>query len=183
MARATWDTGWWPAEIYKQLLEKLGYEVGEVTTLDNPPFYQAVAQGDVDFWVNGWFPLHNTYEDTFSQGAEKVGYLAKGGALQGYLIDKKTAEAHDINYVEDMTKDDIQKLFDSNGDGKADLVACPPGWGCEEMIAYHFEAYDWDDDFTAQTGRAQCRERGCQYVSISVVDGSLNKKKNKNTKK
>src|SRR3546814_3971795 len=72
MARATWDTGWWPAEIYKQLLEKLGYEVGEVTTLDNPPFYQAVAQGDVDFWVNGWFPLHNTYEDTFSQGAEKV---------------------------------------------------------------------------------------------------------------
>src|SRR3546814_1578802 len=82
-----------------------------------------------------WFPLHNTYEDTFSQGAEKVGYLAKGGALQGYLIDKKTAEAHDINYVEDMTKDDIQKLFDSNGDGKADLVACPPGWGCEEMIA------------------------------------------------
>src|SRR3546814_552087 len=94
MARATWDTGWWPAEIYKQLLEKLGYEVGEVTTLDNPPFYQAVAQGDVDFWVDGWFPLHNTYEDTFSQGAEKVGYLAKGGALQGYLIDKKTAEAH-----------------------------------------------------------------------------------------
>src|SRR3546814_9066629 len=121
MARATGDTGGWPAEIYKQLLEKLGYEVGEVTTLDNPPFYQAVAQGDVDFWVNGWFPLHNTYEDTFSQGAEKVGYLAKGGALQGYLIDKKTAEAHDINYVEDMTKDDIQKLFDSNGDGKADL--------------------------------------------------------------
>jgi glycine betaine/proline transport system substrate-binding protein len=149
MARATWDTGWWPAEIYRQLFEKLGYEVDEPTTLDNPPFYQAVAQGDVDLWVNGWFPLHNTYEDTFSQGAEKVGYLAKGGALQGYLIDKKTAEAHDINTVEDMTKDDIQKLFDSNGDGKADLVACPPGWGCEEMIAYHFEAYDWDDDFNA----------------------------------
>src|SRR3546814_10027262 len=59
MARATWDTGWWPAEIYKQLLEKLGYEVGEVTTLDTPPFYQAVAQGDVDFRVNGWFPLRS----------------------------------------------------------------------------------------------------------------------------
>src|SRR3546814_20069139 len=90
-----------------------------VTTLDNPPFYQAVSQGDVDLWVNGWFPLHNTYEETFSQGAEKVGYLAKGGALQGYLIDKKTAEAPDINYVEDMTQDDIQKLFDSKGDSKA----------------------------------------------------------------
>lgn len=149
MARATWDTGWWHAEVYKQLFEQLGYEIGEVTTLDNPPFYQAVSQGDVDLWVNGWFPLHNTYEETFSQGAEKVGYVAKGGALQGYLIDRKTAEEHDINYVEDLTRDDIKKLFDSNGDGKADLVACPPGWGCEEMIAYHLEAYGWDEHFNA----------------------------------
>jgi glycine betaine/proline transport system substrate-binding protein len=149
MARATWDTGWWQAEVYKQLFERLGYSVDNITTLDNPPFYQSVTQGDIDLWVNGWFPLHNTYEETFSQGAEKVGYVAKGGALQGYLIDRKTAEEHDINYVEDLTDDDIQKLFDSNGDGKADMVACPPGWGCEEMIAYHFEAYEWDDDFNA----------------------------------
>jgi len=149
MARATWDTGWWQAEVYGQLLEELGYEVGRVTTLDNPPFYQSVAQGDMDLWVNGWFPLHNTYEDDFSQGAEKIGHVAKGGALQGYLIDKKTAEKHDITSVADMTKDDIQTLFDANGDGKADLVACPPGWGCEKVISHHFEAYGWDDDFNA----------------------------------
>src|SRR3546814_12872443 len=29
----------------------------------------------------------------------------------------------------------------------------------------------------AEIGRASCRERGCQYVSISVVAGSLKKKK------
>lgn len=149
MARATWDTGWWQAEVYGQLLEELGYEIGRVTTLDNPPFYQSVAYGDVHLWVNGWFPLHNSYEGTFSNGAEKVGYVAKGGALQGYLIDKKTAEEHGITHVEDMTKDDIQTLFDANGDGKADLVACPPGWGCEGVISHHFEAYGWDDDFNA----------------------------------
>src|SRR3546814_12030886 len=28
-----------------------------------------------------------------------------------------------------------------------------------------------------QIGRASCRERGCQYVAISVVAGSLKKKK------
>jgi len=149
MARATWDTGWWQAEVYGQLLEELGYEIDRVTTLDNPPFYQSVAYGDVHLWVNGWFPLHNTYENTFSDGAEKIGYVAKGGALQGYLIDKKTAEEHNIKYVEDMTNDEIQQLFDSNGDGKADLVACPPGWGCEKVISHHFEAYGWDDDFNA----------------------------------
>nr|MDQ2703969.1 proline/glycine betaine ABC transporter substrate-binding protein ProX [Pseudomonadota bacterium] len=56
MGQATWDTGWFHAEIYKQLLQKLGYEVEGPTTLDNPPFYQAVSQGDLDLWVNGWFP-------------------------------------------------------------------------------------------------------------------------------
>ena len=28
------------------------------------------------------------------------------------------------------------KEFDSNGDGKADMVACPPGWGCEKVIKH-----------------------------------------------
>jgi glycine betaine/proline transport system substrate-binding protein len=149
MARATWDTGWWQAEVYGQLLEELGYEIGQVTTLDNPPFYQSVAYGDVHLWVNGWFPLHNTYEDTFANGAEKIGYVAKGGALQGYLIDKATAEEYGIQKVSDLTNDELQEVFDANGDGKADLVACPPGWGCEEVISHHFEAYGWDDDFNA----------------------------------
>ncbi|MBU2647263.1 glycine betaine/L-proline ABC transporter substrate-binding protein ProX, partial [bacterium] len=35
--------------------------------------------------------------------------------------------------------------FDTNGDGKADLVACPPGWGCEGVIAHHFKVYELDD--------------------------------------
>lgn len=145
MARATWDTGWFPAEIYKQLLQKLGYDVGEITTLDNPPFYQAVSQGDLDLWVNGWFPLHNTYKKTFEKGAEAVGYVAKGGALQGYLVDKKTADEHDIKYLEDMKKPEIAKLFDTDGNGKANMVACPPGWGCEELIAYQMDAYKLHD--------------------------------------
>jgi len=135
MARATWDTGWFQAEIYKQMFEKLGYDVSQVKTLDNPPFYQAVGQGDIDLWVNGWFPLHNTYEDAFSDGAQKIGYVAKGGALQGYLVDKKSAEEYGITSIDDFKKPEIKEAFDSNGDGKADLVACPPGWGCEKKIA------------------------------------------------
>ena len=147
MARPTWDTGWWQAEVYRQMLQELGYDVPEITTLDNPPFYQAVAQGDMDLWTAGWFPIHNPYIPTFEGKAEPVGYVAEGGALNGYLIDKKTADEHGIETVEDMTDDENQKLFDANGDGKADLVACPPGWGCEETIAHHMEAYEWEDDF------------------------------------
>ncbi|SLN25964.1 glycine betaine/L-proline ABC transporter substrate-binding protein ProX [Oceanibacterium hippocampi] len=144
-ARATWDTGWFQTEIYIKALERLGYEVKTPKTLDNPPFYQAVSQGDVDFWVNGWFPIHNTYTETFEKGAEIVGYVAQGGALQGYLIDKKTAEKYDITSLEDFKKPEIRKLFDTDDDGKAELVACPPGWGCELVIAHQIEAYGLED--------------------------------------
>ena len=145
MARATWDTGWFQAAIYKQLLEKLGYDVSQVRTLDNPPFYQAVGQGDMDLWVNGWFPLHNTYRENFEDGASIVGYVAEGGALQGYLVDKKSAEQYGITNLMDFTKPEIKEAFDSNGDGKADLVACPPGWGCEEKITNDLEELDLGD--------------------------------------
>lgn len=145
LARATWDTGWFQAAIYQRALEELGYTVDGPTTLDNPPFYQAVAQGDVHLWVNGWFPLHNTYEPTFSDGAEKVGYVAKGGALQGYLVDKATSEEMDVTNLEDFKRDEVKEAFDANGDGKADMVACPPGWGCEVVIEHHLDAYEMRD--------------------------------------
>jgi glycine betaine/proline transport system substrate-binding protein len=145
MAQATWDTGWFQAEIYRQALQKLGYEVATPTTLDNPPFYQSVGQGDIDLWVNGWFPLHDSYAEAFEEGAEKVGYVAKGGALQGYLIDKKTADEHGITNLSDFKKDEIKALFDSNGDGKAEMVACPPGWGCETVIAEHLDKWELRD--------------------------------------
>jgi glycine betaine/proline transport system substrate-binding protein len=145
MAQATWDTGWFEAAVYKQLLEQLGYTVEGPTTLDNPPFYQAVSQGDLDLWVNGWFPLHNSYEDTFSQGAELVGHVAEGGALEGYLVDRASAEEFDITSLEDFKRDEVKAAFDRDGDGRADLVACPPGWGCEINIEHHLDAYDLRD--------------------------------------
>lgn len=142
MARPTWNTGWFQAEVYKQMLEKLGYDVGELKTLDNPVFYRAVGNGDVDLWVNAWFPFANVYEDAFKDGAGKVGYVAKGGAMQGYLVDKASAEKFGITNINDFKKPEIREAFDSNGDGKADLVACPPGWSCELRIAEHLDALD-----------------------------------------
>ena len=148
MARPTWDTGWWQAEVYRQLLQELGYEVEPPATLDNPVFYQSVAQGDMDLWASGWFPIHNTYIPMFEGQAEIVAYVAEGGALNGYLIDKATAEEHDITYVDQIAEnDELQELFDANGDGLADMVGCPPGWGCELTIAHHMETYGWGDDF------------------------------------
>ncbi len=145
MARATWSTGWFQAEVYIQLFEELGYAVEGPTTVDNPPFYLAVAQGDVDLWVNGWFPLHNAYEETFSEGAEVVGYVAEGGALEGYLVDAAAAEELDIQTLDDFKRPEVQEAFDRDGDGLADMVACPPGWGCELVIEHHLDAFELRD--------------------------------------
>jgi len=145
MARPTWDTGWFQAEVYKQLLEMLGYEVGQLQTLDNPIFYKAVGNGDVDLWVNAWFPFAEVYKDAYEEGARKVGYVAKGGAMQGYLVDKASAETFGITNIDDFKKPEIREAFDSDGDGKADLVACPPGWSCELRIAEHLDALDLRD--------------------------------------
>lgn len=145
-ARATWSTGYFQAEIYVKALQELGYDVKRPKELKNELFYQAVSQGDVDFWVNGWFPLHNDLMEKAKSGASQVGYVAKGGALQGYLIDKKTADKYKITNLSDFKKPEIKKLFDTNGDGKADMVACPPGWGCEKVITHHMQAYGLEDD-------------------------------------
>src|SRR5690606_34303608 len=67
------------------------------------------------------------------------------GALQGYLIDKKTADEHNIRYLEDMLKPEVAELFDTDGNGKANMVACPPGWGCEELIEFQMDAYELRD--------------------------------------
>jgi glycine betaine/proline transport system substrate-binding protein len=63
--------------------------------------------------------------------------VAKSGGLQGYLIDKKTADKFNIKSIMDIKK--YAKEFDANGDGKADMVACHPGWGCEKIISKHFK--------------------------------------------
>jgi len=126
-ARATWDTGWFQEAIIRKGLEELGYNVKKAKDLANPIFYQSVALGDVDYWANGWFPIHDAQTPkNFDKKAEKVGYVVKAGGLQGYLVSKKYAEQYNIKSLDDFKRPEVKKAFDSNGDGKADLIACPP---------------------------------------------------------
>ncbi|MDC0544882.1 glycine betaine/L-proline ABC transporter substrate-binding protein ProX [Pelagibacteraceae bacterium] len=136
MAKANWDTGYFQAEVYKQALEKMGYKVTEPKAMKPSVFYVAAAAGDLDLWVNGWFGTHDSYIAETKGKVKAVGSVMAKGGLQGYLIDKKTADKLNIKSVMDIKKH--AKQFDSNGDGKADMVACPPGWGCEKQITKHF---------------------------------------------
>jgi glycine betaine/proline transport system substrate-binding protein len=145
-ARATWNTGFFQEAVIRLGLEELGYEVGDPKDLQNPLFYQSLVLGDVDYWANGWFPLHNDQlPDNFSETADTYGYVVKNGGLQGYLVSKTHAEKWDITSLEDFKRPEVMEAFDANGDGKADMVACPPGWGCEKVISHHMDVYGMED--------------------------------------
>ena len=150
MGQATWDTGWFQAQVFKIMLEELGYEVKEPETIDNIAFYIFLGQGDLDFWANGWFPIHDRYLE-FKDVSEKVmpiGHLVKEGALQGYMIDKSTAEKYAITNLSDFENPEIAKLFDQDGDGKADLIGCNEEWGCELVIERHLDDFGLRDTIT-----------------------------------
>lgn len=145
-ARATWNTGFFQEALVRQGLEELGYDVKKPKDLQNPIFYKSVSLGDVDYWTNGWFPNHDSQlPKNFYDKADVYGYVVKSGGLQGYLVSKKEVEKYNIKSLDDFKRPEVKKAFDANQDGKADLTACPPGWGCENVIAHHMNVYDLDD--------------------------------------
>lgn len=145
-ARATWNTGFFQEALVRKGLEALGYTVKKPRDLSNPIFYKSVTLGDVDYWTNGWFPMHDAQlPKNFDQKAQKIGYVAKAGGMQGYLVSKREADKFNIKSLDDFKRPEVIKAFDANDDGKADLTACPPGWGCEKVIAHHMQVYGLDD--------------------------------------
>ncbi|MGV6871535.1 glycine betaine/L-proline ABC transporter substrate-binding protein ProX [Pseudochelatococcus sp. B33] len=148
LAQPSWDTDWFPTQVYARALTALGYTISGPTTLDVPTFFQAVSQRDVDMWTSGWFPMYQHYIDQLQADLSIVGTVAANGALQGFLVDKKTAEEHNIKNIADLKNPEIAKLFDTDGDGKADLVACPPGWQCEQDIEERLDAFGLRDTVT-----------------------------------
>ena len=145
-ARATWTTGYFQEALVRAGLRELGYQVQKPKELLNPLFYQALAFGDVDYWANGWFPMHKEHmPKDFNEKGEVLGYVVKAGGLQGYLVSKREVDKFNIQSLDDFKRPEVKEAFDRNGDGKADLVACPPGWGCETTITYHLDVYGMEE--------------------------------------
>ncbi|MBI6548387.1 glycine betaine/L-proline ABC transporter substrate-binding protein ProX [Xenorhabdus lircayensis] len=123
-------------------LEKLGYDVKPIKEVDYNVAYTSIASGDATFMAVNWEPLHDAQYK--AAGGDEIFYR-KGkyveGAVQGYLIDKKTAEKYQITNIAQLKDPKLAKLFDSNGDGKADLTGCNPGWGCEKAINHQLKSY------------------------------------------
>ena len=155
MARADWQSGYFQAYVYKQMLEELGYDVSEPSETELGPSlaYLAMAQGDVDFWVNSWYPGHDSWlepelPDNTKVGDHltKVGTVFQGGGLQGLLITKSVADEYGITHLDQLNDDpEIRALFDSDGDGVAEFYGCQESWTCDDMMQSMIAFNGWEN--------------------------------------
>jgi glycine betaine/proline transport system substrate-binding protein len=120
-------------------LEKLGYKANMPRTLTVPAEHQAAASGDCTYSFDHWVPLHDSFMDKIKDETIIIGPTVEG-AVQGYLIDKKTSDKYGITNLEQFKDPKIAKLFDAKGDGKASLCCTTPGWGAEKVVNHELDA-------------------------------------------
>ena len=134
-------------------LQQLGYTVKPWEELDYPLIHLAVANGDATFMANHWNPHHAEF---YKQAGGDAKLSRKGvysaGAAQGYVIDKKTADAYKITRLDQLKDPKLAALFDMNGDGKADLIGPNAGWGGEAVVAHQINAFGLKNTVTYTQG-------------------------------
>ncbi|MER8396226.1 glycine betaine/L-proline ABC transporter substrate-binding protein ProX [Mesorhizobium sp. M1340] len=138
---------WFERDIVSMGLEDLGYDVKPSASMQLQSAILSVGNGDATFYATYDDPLHSSFWEKAGGTAklQPVGTLAEN-FLQGYLIDKKTADAYNIKTINQFKDPKIAKLFDNDGDGKAELYGCQTGWGCERVIEHQLDAYGLRDN-------------------------------------
>ncbi|EKV00970.1 ABC-type proline/glycine betaine transport system, periplasmic component [Leptolyngbya sp. PCC 7375] len=127
-------------------LESLGYKPIAGSELEYDVIHQAISRDYLDYTAVHWNPLHRNFfeENGGHEKLKRVNPLIDN-ALQGYLIDKETSTQKGIDSLEDLRDPELAKLFDTDGNGKANLIGCPPGWGCRDVIESHLNDYNLRD--------------------------------------
>lgn len=139
-------------QIIYSALEELGYTIAEPQEVEYKTIHVALGTGDADFTAVHWDPLLLEFFEE-SGGAEKMTKVGSyiPGALQGYLVDIDSYNSGVTN-LGDLKDPEVAKRFDSDGDGKADLAGCVPGWDCERVIEHHLDAYELRDSVNHNQG-------------------------------
>ena len=153
-ANSDWLEEQFTTEIVNIGLAELGYELEDIQQVDYAALHVAVANGDLDY-TTGFYNVG--FDDSFENAGgdaklERLGEVVPDGGLQGVLVDQPTAAEYGIESVEDLQDPEIAALFDSDGDGKANLAGCQTGWSCNTVIEHHLEAYELQDTVEQDQG-------------------------------
>ena len=139
------------ARILYKGLEALGYTI-EPQQVEIQTAHLAVGTGDADFYSAHWELLHEAFFQESGGDAvlQRVGPFVEG-MVQGYLVDKASYDGG-VKNLGDFKDPAVAAKFDGDGDGKADLAGCVPGWGCERIIEHHMDEYGLRDTVTHNQG-------------------------------
>ncbi|MEM8602555.1 MAG: glycine betaine/L-proline ABC transporter substrate-binding protein ProX [Cyanobacteria bacterium P01_H01_bin.121] len=141
-------------EVVNLGLEELGYSIEPGKELEYATMHTDLANGGIDYTAAHWNQIHEGFFENSGgdEQLERTGTIVDN-VLQGYAIDKATADEYGITSLDQLQDPEIAQLFDSDGDGKANLTGCNPGWGCEIVIEHHLDEYGLRDTVQHQQGQ------------------------------
>lgn len=151
-ARPNWDSFWFGQEILDQGMKRLGYEVDDPKTLGLPAIFTSMERGDLDYMADTMLPNHASLYAKFEGKVRRIGPIMDPGTIQGYLVDRKTAEEYNIRYLEDLKDPEIAALFDQSGDGRADMIGPNSDWGSADVVDHHMEELNLNDSIRVVQG-------------------------------
>ncbi|WP_018932997.1 glycine betaine ABC transporter substrate-binding protein [Gracilibacillus lacisalsi] len=86
-----------PTEIAQIILEDMGYNV-EQTQADAGSTYIGLSRGDIDVFMDGWFPVHDVYIEKYSDTIEETA-VSYPEADSGLVV---PTYMEDVNSIEDL---------------------------------------------------------------------------------
>ena len=143
-----WSGSYLPMYVLKTIFEdNLGYgvQISDQTTI--PAAFESVAAGRTDIFTSAWFPVRNSTLDKHPN-LVKLGqiYGSKArDAYEGWMVPVELSEQFGVTQVKDLKKQAVVSALDSDGDGKGNLIGCPPDWVCAGRHAEILSDYNLTD--------------------------------------
>jgi len=133
-------------------LKKLGYKMNTKKSGFSRDNYIAIANGDFDYTTtyntNPW--SKQAFEEAGGKEKLKIVGTLIPNFIGGYQIDKKTADKYKIINFQQLQDEKIAKLFDSDGNDKANIAHCNAP--CEH-IRKQLKAYGLENTVEYDTNR------------------------------
>ena len=133
----SWTDGLSTAYLWKEILDREGYDVEIKDIADAAPLYTGVAKGDIDVYPSAWSEItHEAYMDQYGDDLEDLGAYYEGAALT-----LAVPEYSKISSIADLPE------YAKELDGK--IIGIEPGAGLTKTTKESvIPAYGLDDDFT-----------------------------------
>jgi len=167
---------WTGAQAIAHLIEhivttKIGGEANLVPG-NNASIFQAMDQGkgNIDVHPDVWLPNQESFTKKYVDGAGTVELSANSyDGKQGFCVSKIFSEANKVTAIFDLTRPEVARLMDSDGNGKGEIWIGAPGWASANVN--QVKVRDYGLESFMEPVRAE------QSVMVATVGDSIAKNK------